>query len=65
MKIIRLLIGLLLLVAPAAKAQFLYVTNNGVAIITGYDGPGGAVTIPSTLGGLPVTIIEGSGFEDK
>jgi hypothetical protein len=68
MKTNWLLLGLLFLVAPAAQAQseyFEYITNDGVAIITGYTGPGGAVIIPSTLGGLPVTEIQGNGFEDK
>jgi hypothetical protein len=61
----RLFLALLFLTAAAAQAQFDFITNNDAIIITGYTGPGGAVTIPSTLGGLPVTEIEGSGFEDK
>jgi len=61
----RLFLALLLLTAAAAQAQFDFITNNGAAIITGYEGPGGAVTISNTLGGLPVTEIQGSGFEDK
>jgi hypothetical protein len=61
----RLFLVLLLLTASAAHAQFEFITNNDTIIITGYDGPGGAVTIPPTLGGLPVTEIQGSGFEDK
>jgi len=66
MKINRLFCGLLLLAAaPAAHAQFNYIAYNGGAIITGYTGPTGAVTIPPLLGGLPVTEIQGSGFEDK
>jgi hypothetical protein len=65
MKTNRLILVLLLLAAPAARAQFDFVTNNDTAIITGYTGPGGAVTIPSILGGLPVVEIQGSGFEDK
>jgi BspA type Leucine rich repeat region (6 copies)/PKD domain len=60
----RLFLGLLVLTASAAQAQFNYITNDGIAIITGYTGPSGPVAIPSTLGGLPVTVIEGSGFED-
>ncbi|HEX3716861.1 MAG TPA: leucine-rich repeat protein [Verrucomicrobiae bacterium] len=65
MKTYRLFLGLLSLIPPAAEAQFNYTTYNGTAIITSYTGPGGALSIPSTLGGLPVTGIEGSGFENK
>jgi Leucine Rich Repeat (LRR) protein len=51
---------LLLLTLPAAvQAQFLFTTNNGTITITAYTGPGGAVTIPSTINGLPVTTIGG------
>src|SRR5689334_17697828 len=45
-----------------AKAQFNYTTANGAATITGYTGPGGSVTIPDTLGGLPVVAIGNSAF---
>ena len=39
---------LLVLALPAmVHAQFNYVTNNGTVTITGYTGPGGAVTIPA------------------
>jgi nicotinamide mononucleotide (NMN) deamidase PncC len=41
-----------------AQAQFNYAINNGAVAITGYYGPGGAVTIPSTITGLPVASIE-------
>jgi hypothetical protein len=34
-----------------------YTANAGAITITGYSGPGGAVTIPSTINGLPVTTI--------
>ncbi len=52
----RLLPLLLLLALPAtAQAQFTYTVNNGAVTITGYTGPGGAVTIPDTIAGLPVT----------
>src|ERR1039457_1377456 len=54
---------LLLLDLPAAlQAQFTYTINNGTITITGYTGPGGAVTIPSTIDGLPVTTIGDSAF---
>jgi len=53
------------LAASAAEAQFTYTTNNGALTITGYSGPGGAVTIPSAIGGLPVAGIGTSAFEDN
>ena len=41
-----ILLGLLLLAAPAAvHAQFTYTTNNGAITLTGYTGTGGAVVI--------------------
>ena len=53
-----LLLLLLLLALPAVvQAQFTYTTTNGTITITGYTGPGGWVTIPSTINGLPVTSI--------
>jgi BspA type Leucine rich repeat region (6 copies)/PKD domain len=61
-----MLSGLLLLAAPAAQAQFNYITNNATIIITGYTGPSGPVTIPATISGLPVTTIQNTaGFENK
>lgn len=48
-------IGLLRLTAPAARAQFTFTINNGTVTLTRYTGPGGDVTIPNTLDGLPVT----------
>ena len=55
----RLPLLLLLLMLPAvAQAQdYTYTTNAGAITITGYHGSGGAVTIPSTITGLPVTSI--------
>jgi hypothetical protein len=55
---------LLLLALPAVvQAQFTYTTNDGAITITGYTGPGGVVTIPSTTNGLPVTGIGEWAFE--
>ena len=52
----RLLLWLLLFTLPAAvQAQFTYTTENGQITITGYSGPSGAVDIPGTINGLPVT----------
>jgi len=39
-----------------------YTTTNGTITITRYTGPGGAVTIPSTINGLLVTSIGDSAF---
>jgi len=55
---LRPLLLLLLLTLPAVvQAQFNYTTDNGTITITGYTGPGGAVAIPDTINGLPVTSI--------
>jgi hypothetical protein len=45
--------------------SFAYSTNNGSATITAYTGPGGAVTIPSPIAGLPVTAIADSVFSGQ
>ena len=51
-----LLMLLLLLALPAVVvAQFDSTTNKGTITITGYTGSGGAVAIPGTINGLPVT----------
>jgi hypothetical protein len=54
----------LLCFAPlAAQAQdFTCITNNGTITITRYTGPGGDVTIPDTIHGLPVTSIGDHAF---
>ena len=41
--------------APAPESDFEYSVDNGTAAITKYKGAGGAVEIPATLGGSPVT----------
>ena len=49
---------LLSLTLPAVvRAQFSYTVENGCVAITRYTGPGGVVTIPDTIDGLPVTAI--------
>ncbi len=51
---------------PGAQAQDLaYETNNGAITITGYTGSGGDVTIPATIGGLPVSTIGPAAFENQ
>ena len=54
-----IMLSLLLALPAAVQAQFNYTTNNGSITITGYTGPGGAVTIPDTINALPVTAIGG------
>ena len=39
----------------ALEVDYLYQINSGGITITGYAGPGGAITIPATINGLPVT----------
>jgi hypothetical protein len=57
------LLPLLLLMPPAAlQAQFNFTTNNGTITVTGYTGSGGAVTIPDTTNGYPVTSIGPQAF---
>lgn len=48
--------------APAPESDFEYSVDNGTAAITKYKGAGGAVEIPATLGGSPVTGIQMQAF---
>jgi hypothetical protein len=60
------LLGAVLLALPAAvPAQFTLTTNNGTITITAYTGSGGAVTIPDTTNGLPVTSIAVDAFHQS
>ena len=61
---IYLMSTLLLMLPAVVQAQFSYTTNNGTITITGYNG-GGAITIPSTLNGYPVTSIGPEAFYDS
>ncbi len=66
MKIMKLLSLLLLLALPVvAQAQFTFATNSGAITITGYTGPGGAVIIPATTNGYPVTGIGAGAFANS
>jgi hypothetical protein len=47
-----------------ALYPFIYTTNNDTLTIIGYTGGGGAISIPGTIFGLPVTSIERNAFED-
>src|SRR5437879_2778360 len=58
----RLMSPLLLAMPVVVNAQFNFTTNNSAITITGYTGPGGAVTIPSMTNDLPVKSIGNSAF---
>jgi hypothetical protein len=62
--VLGLLLTLAWLLPGTSLAQFTYTTNAGGTnlTITGYTGPGGVVTIPLTINGLPVTAIGSSSF---
>ena len=44
--------------------HFKWMTNNSAITLTKYTGPGGTVTIPNTINGLPVTSIGNNAFRD-
>jgi hypothetical protein len=48
---------------PLQLGDYIYTTNTGTVTILGYTGPGGAVTIPDTINGLPVASIGDNAFE--
>lgn len=53
-------------VSPSSvRAQFNFTTNNNTITITWYSGPGGDVTIPATINGLPVARIGGFAFSGR
>ena len=62
MKIRTHLLLSLTLVAGAQAQDFNYANTSGTITITGYTGPGGNVTIPGEINGLPVTSIAGGAF---
>ncbi len=51
-------------VSAATESDYSYTVSGGKASITRYDGSGGNVVIPSTLGGYPVTTIGNYAFDD-
>ncbi|HNU99604.1 MAG TPA: leucine-rich repeat domain-containing protein, partial [Verrucomicrobiota bacterium] len=57
------LLAVLTILPDAVQAQFLYTTDRNRITITRYTGPGGAVTIPETINGLPVVGIADKAFE--
>jgi len=64
------LLSFTLLSTPlAATAQqfgdFTYLSDGSIITITGYTGPGGAVNIPATITGLPVTAVGIQAFYNR
>ena len=50
---------------PYVSEGFRYtLLDEGTATITGYVGPGGAVAVPGSISGLPVTVIDAAAFSD-
>ena len=47
---------------PTSSVPYNYITNSAAITITGYFGAGGAVTIPATINGLPVTMLAYESF---
>ncbi|HOY79700.1 MAG TPA: leucine-rich repeat domain-containing protein [Hyphomonadaceae bacterium] len=57
--------GLFLVLLPGlASGQFQLATNNGTITIVRYIGAGGAVSIPASTNGMPVTAIADQAFRD-
>lgn len=50
---------------PALPIDFTYTIASGAATITGYTGAGGAVTVPPTIEGNPVTSLGPESFHSK
>ncbi len=57
-----LVLSLLPAVVQAQSGGFTYISSNGSVTITGYNGGQPAVTIPSTINGVPVRCIGRSAF---
>ena len=70
-KLTRAILAAVLFIAavlPSYAQQsgaFTYVSTGSAIIITAYTGAGGAVTIPSSISSLPVTIIGTNAFQGK
>ena len=56
------LLGAGMLLPTAVQAQFTFTTNNGAITITSYTGSGGALIIPDTTNGFPITSIGTNAF---
>jgi len=60
--LVTLPLMMLALKAPAQAQDYIYTTNDGTISVAGYTGPGGAIAIPDTINGLPVTSIWPNAF---
>ena len=47
---------------PLVLNQLGFSTNASQVTVTGYSGPGGAIVIPSTVGGFPIIAVESNAF---
>jgi hypothetical protein len=71
--LLAILCAVLLTLAPQARAfgengsetDYSFTITDGQAMITGYQGAGGDVTVPGTLGGAPVTRIGANAFSQQ
>ena len=68
--VLLLLLGTFFVVTPGTSVadqdgDYTYTTDGHVATITGYTGAGGAIVIPSTLGGYPTAAIGLMAFSNK
>ena len=65
----KLILTLCILIGLAGSAwgayDYTYTQSGGDATITGYTGAGGAITIPATIDGYTVTVIDSLAFEGK
>ncbi len=50
--------------ADLVDGDYIYIVHNKESTITGYTGAGGAITIPSTIGGHPTMTIGDSAFQN-
>lgn len=59
--------GSLVAAAPATAAEldYRFANPSDSSMISGYDGPGGDIVIPDTLGGDPVTALQATSFYGK
>jgi hypothetical protein len=55
-------LALWLMIGEVQAQDFTYTNINGAITITGYTGPGGAVTIPTTIDFLPVASVGDHAF---